>query len=73
MSARQVPVRGSFVVDTARDAIGEVMDHVEALIQLRPLQGGLEWDAKPAEVRPATFDEVLSAKVRIANSSRQAL
>ncbi|MEU6224035.1 hypothetical protein [Streptomyces sp. NPDC047042] len=34
---------------------------------LRPLGGGREWEAAPADVRPATPAEQLSAKVRAAN------
>ncbi|MDB1088107.1 hypothetical protein PJ985_11075 [Streptomyces sp. ACA25] len=38
-------------------------------LQLRPLRGGLEWDADPARVRPATTGERLSAAVAEANAA----
>ncbi|MEV5510645.1 hypothetical protein [Streptomyces orinoci] len=61
MSA-QKPRRGAYVIDTTRDTLGEVMDHIDGHIQLRPLNGGLEWDASSSELRPATAAEVRAAK-----------
>ncbi|MFI9721398.1 hypothetical protein ACIHFE_17395 [Streptomyces sp. NPDC052396] len=63
------PAKGSFVVDTARNRVGQVMDHLESRVQLRPVQGGLEWDARPEDVRPASSAEVLSAKVKAVNAA----
>ncbi|MEV5506285.1 hypothetical protein [Streptomyces orinoci] len=67
-----LPTTGSFVVDTSRNEIGQVMDYdpEQACLQLRPPRGGLEWDARPDDVRPATDKERLSAKVQAANSGR---
>ncbi|MEV8475179.1 hypothetical protein [Streptomyces sp. NPDC051173] len=62
------PEVGSFVVDTRRGAIGEVMGHEGPRLQLRPASGGREWEAEPDDVRPATEAEKLTAKVRAANS-----
>ena len=71
MSAQQKPPIGTHVVDTARNKIGRVMDHRGSRIQLRPLEGGREWDAEPAAVRHATPAEVLSAKVKVANAGER--
>ncbi|MFI0737338.1 hypothetical protein ACH4PU_04360 [Streptomyces sp. NPDC021100] len=62
------PVIGSYVADIERNEIGQVMASDRDLIQLRPVNGGLELDAKPNTVRPATLAEVLSAKVKAANN-----
>ncbi|MBZ4321099.1 hypothetical protein [Streptomyces huiliensis] len=62
------PAIGSYVADIERNKIGQVMAGDQDLIQLRPVDGGLEWDAKPNTVRPATLEEVLSAKVKAANN-----
>lgn len=58
---------GSQAVDTKRNEVGDVMGFEGGRIQLRPLRGGTEWDACPEHVRPATFHEVLSAKVKATN------
>ncbi|MEU6271761.1 hypothetical protein ABZ871_04955 [Streptomyces populi] len=59
---------GAIVHDTARDRVGRVMDHVGPYVQLRPLAGGLEWDADPGLLRPLTPAESLSARVAEANA-----
>lgn len=59
---------GTAVRDTACDRIGLVMDHQGPYLQLRPLGGGLEWDADPALVTPVTPAELLSARVAEANA-----
>lgn len=54
----------ALVVDTGHgDRIGYVKGHVGPYVQLRPPGGGLEWDADPEKVRPATDTEVLRARV----------
>jgi hypothetical protein len=54
----------TLAVDTARgDKIGYVMGHVGCYVQLRPPGGGVEWDAVPEKVRPATETEALRARV----------
>lgn len=67
-----VPSVGATVHDTVRDRVGRVMGHVGPYIQLRPLAGGIEWDADPNHLRPLTPAELLSALVAEANArSRQ--
>ncbi|WP_030779625.1 hypothetical protein [Streptomyces sp. NRRL S-920] len=55
---------GDLVIDTARQRLGRVMDHVGNRLQLRPPGGGREWDADPAYVRPAQEDEILRVSRR---------
>ncbi|MEV5510224.1 hypothetical protein [Streptomyces orinoci] len=57
-----LPKKGAFVVDTARGTVGQVMDHLDDHIQLRPSGGALEWDANPAAVRPVTATELKGAE-----------
>ncbi|WP_405915900.1 hypothetical protein [Streptomyces sp. NBC_00728] len=67
-----IPSVGATVHDTARDRVGRVMGHIGPYVQLRPLAGGIEWDADPNHLRPLTPAELLSARVAEANArSRQ--
>lgn len=43
---------GELVHDAQRDRIGVYMGQVGCYMQLRPVGGGLEWDARPADVHP---------------------
>lgn len=61
MSTR-LPIH-TLVVDTAHDKIGYVMGYVGSYVQIRPPGGGVEWDADPEKVRPATDTEALRARV----------
>ncbi|MEE1939662.1 hypothetical protein V1L54_09585 [Streptomyces sp. TRM 70361] len=67
-ATRDLPEIGTLVVDTGRDRIGVVMDHMDDLVQLRPPGGGREWDCRPSRIRPATRAETLSARVSAANA-----
>jgi hypothetical protein len=58
---------GTLALDTARDQVGEVRGHVGPYVQLRPEDGGLEWDARPENVRPLSAGESLAARVAAAN------
>lgn len=66
MEAREHGV-GTLVLDTARDEIGRVMGHMGPYVQLRPRDGGCEWDARPENVRPLSTAESLSDRVAEAN------
>ncbi|MFE3599048.1 hypothetical protein [Streptomyces sp. NPDC059142] len=59
---------GAVVRDEMPGRIGEVRGNVGPYLQLRPLGGGLEWDAEPERVRLATAGERLSAAVAVANA-----
>ncbi|MEU9570913.1 hypothetical protein AB0D62_13635 [Streptomyces massasporeus] len=62
----------SLAVDMARgDKIGYVMGHVGPYVQLRPPGGGMEWDADPERVRPATDTEALRARVTELNRAER--
>jgi hypothetical protein len=54
-------------VDTRNDQVGVVMGHEGPYVQLRPPQGGREWDVPPNQLREPTCAEELSAKVAVAN------
>ncbi|WRZ96337.1 hypothetical protein OHB54_13825 [Streptomyces sp. NBC_01007] len=62
------------MVDRARDRVGRVMGHEGPHLQIRPLGGGVEWDADPRHVRTLGQDESLRALVAEANArSRQSI
>lgn len=66
------PAVGDVVHDTARERVGRVIGRTGPYLQLRPLAGGLEWDAEPGSLRLLTDAELLSARVAEANArSRQ--
>ncbi|MGW1673699.1 hypothetical protein [Streptomyces sp. NPDC002324] len=58
--------------DTVRDAgsgrIGRVMGFVGPYVQLRPVGGGLEWDALLEGLGPVTRSEALSDSVARSNA-----
>jgi hypothetical protein len=62
------PDLGSLMVDKRTGKIGKVMGHEGPYVQLRPLQGGKEWDVPPDELRDADPSEALGAKVAMANA-----
>lgn len=43
--------RGDTVRDAGRDKVGQVMGFVGPYVQLRPVGGGIEWDARPELLR----------------------
>jgi hypothetical protein len=55
------PEIGSLAFDTKNDRVGVVMARQGDQIYLRPLGGGKEWSVHPAQMRPATPQERLSA------------
>lgn len=58
------PVRlGDTVKDTGNGRIGTVMGFVGPYVQMRPIGGGVEWDARPERLRPVTASEALSPGV----------
>jgi hypothetical protein len=62
------PRLGDVVEDTQRQKVGKVMGFVGPYVQLRPVGGGIEWDARPDRLRLVTLAEALSAGVAVANA-----
>ncbi|MFI1867448.1 hypothetical protein [Streptomyces jumonjinensis] len=60
---------GAVVRDAASKRVGRVMGHVGGRVQLRPLNGGREWDAFPEDLSPAAQSDVMSAAVAVANAN----
>ncbi|AYN40649.1 hypothetical protein D9753_19090 [Streptomyces dangxiongensis] len=58
---------GRLLYDPATDRVGEYRDRVGPYAMLRPVGGGVEWEADPATLRPATDRERLGASVRAVN------
>lgn len=62
------PEIGTIVRDSRKDKVGRVMGHVGGRVQLRPLAGGLEWDARLADLAPVPLFEALGPAVAAANA-----
>jgi hypothetical protein len=58
----------AIVKDTGSNKVGRVMGFVGPYVQLRPLGGGREWDARPEHLEPAGTAEALSAGISEANA-----
>ncbi|QNP71963.1 hypothetical protein IAG44_22800 [Streptomyces roseirectus] len=58
---------GTYVLDTRSNRIGEVMDHLNGHLQLRPIGGGLEWDCHPTDTQLPTPEALLRERVRSRN------
>ncbi|MGW1072654.1 hypothetical protein [Streptomyces sp. NPDC002537] len=69
MSATPKIAIGSYVVDEARKTVAQVAGHEGPNYQLCRPQGGVEWEAKPEDVRPAALREELRAKLQAANDA----
>ncbi|MFC7817809.1 hypothetical protein ACFUTR_24580 [Streptomyces sp. NPDC057367] len=63
------PGIGALAKDTASGRIGVVMGEVGARVQIRPMGGGIEWDAMPDNVVAPTAREELSARHAIRNGN----
>lgn len=60
---------GSVARDTRREnLVGRVMAHDGARYQLRPLNGGVEWEAPAEDLVPAEQSDAMSAEVARANA-----
>ncbi|MFE0425333.1 hypothetical protein [Streptomyces sp. NPDC058953] len=70
-----IPAVDDVVLDSATHKVGRVMDRMSRLVQLRPLGGGLEWDAAAADLTPVEPADLLRRAVSEANaaSRREAL
>ncbi|MFJ1800372.1 hypothetical protein [Streptomyces sp. NPDC088180] len=64
-----LPALGTLVVDTGRgDRVGEFRGVAGARWSLRPVGGGIEWEAEPRRVRPALLMEQLRARTARLNA-----
>lgn len=62
------PRVGGIMKDTTTNRVGKVMGFIGPYVQLRPLGGGMEWDARPEQLVSTSPAEALSAGVAEANS-----
>lgn len=65
---REEPPVGTTVTDSLQGAVGRVMGHVGGRVQLRPLEGGREWDAETMNLEYVPLSKALSPAVSEANS-----
>jgi hypothetical protein len=61
------PERGDTVRSTRTGQIGTVMDFMQGKWFVRPLGGGREFSVHPDDLAPADQEEILRAKVALAN------
>ncbi|MDH6700185.1 hypothetical protein ACIQJX_19065 [Streptomyces griseoviridis] len=59
---------GTLLYDPATQKVGEYQDTLGRHAMLRPVGGGIEWEADPATLRPPTQDERLRSGVKAANA-----
>ncbi|MFJ2898069.1 hypothetical protein ACIO87_24650 [Streptomyces sp. NPDC087218] len=65
----QVPLTGTLLVDTGhRNRVGEFRGVSGPYWSLRPVCGGTEWEAEPANVRPPEPMERLRAEIARCNA-----
>jgi hypothetical protein len=62
------PDVGTTARDTRNDKVGRVMGHVGGRVQLRPVQGGREWDVLPDDVEPVELSDALSGALAEINA-----
>ncbi|MER8047385.1 hypothetical protein [Streptomyces sp. NPDC094032] len=69
-----VPEVGDLVRDTATGRVGFYVDSVSGVFLIRPVNGGHEWEAEPADVQLATPMRELRARAAEINArSRRSL
>ncbi|WP_406401502.1 hypothetical protein OH805_20770 [Streptomyces sp. NBC_00879] len=61
------PGIGELGRDTASGRVGVVMGEIGGRVQMRPVQGGIEWDAMPDNVVALRAREELSARLAVKN------
>ncbi|MEU9208659.1 hypothetical protein AB0D27_12070 [Streptomyces sp. NPDC048415] len=65
------PGIGELAKDSVRGRIGVVMGEIGGRVQMRPLRGGIEWDAMPDRVVALSAREELSARLTEKNGNSQ--
>ncbi|MCW7989914.1 hypothetical protein XF35_32855 [Streptomyces platensis subsp. clarensis] len=68
MSDKKAPAVGTLTLDTRSGRVGRVMDVMWSHVQLRPPQGGIEWDAHPEDLRALGSCDDLSSRVAELNA-----
>ena len=63
------PGIGELAKDIASGRIGVVMGELGGRVQIRPMGGGVEWDAMPANVEALSAREELSARLAVRNGN----
>ncbi|MFI9581946.1 hypothetical protein ACIHCQ_08890 [Streptomyces sp. NPDC052236] len=63
-----VPAVGETARDASTGRVGRVMGHEGPRYQLRPLNGGKEWEAEPEHLVPVPLSDALRPAVAEANS-----
>ncbi|MFI9582379.1 hypothetical protein ACIHCQ_11135 [Streptomyces sp. NPDC052236] len=63
-----VPAVGETARDSITGRVGRVMGHEGPYYQLRPLNGGKEWDAKAEHLVPVSLSDALRPAVAEVNS-----
>jgi hypothetical protein len=62
------PHPGDIVEDTLTRRVGRVMGFEGSYVQLRPVGGGLEWDARLENLQPVTGADALSSAISVVNA-----
>ncbi|MBT2387905.1 hypothetical protein J7E87_00340 [Streptomyces sp. ISL-1] len=63
------PGVGELAKDTASGRVGVVMGEIGGRVQMRPMQGGIEWDAMPDKVVALSAREELSERLAVKNNN----
>ncbi|MGW6459446.1 hypothetical protein ACWF94_26555 [Streptomyces sp. NPDC055078] len=65
---RYRPETGDVVKDASHERVGRVMGHVGPVYQLRPLNGGREWEAPASALSPAVQSDAMSPALAEVNA-----
>ncbi|MEV0011077.1 hypothetical protein AB0M10_29025 [Streptomyces sp. NPDC051840] len=63
------PGIGELAKDCRNGRIGLVMGEIGGRVQMRPVNGGVEWDAMPGDVTAPRAREELSARLAVKNNN----
>lgn len=63
------PGIGELAKDSGKGRIGFVMDGIGGRVQMRPIHGGVEWDAMPEQLVALSTREELSVRRTMKNSN----
>ncbi|MCX4532536.1 hypothetical protein OHA79_31515 [Streptomyces sp. NBC_00841] len=62
------PRFGAVVRDTKTDCFGVVMGTIGGCIQLRPISGGLSWEAEPDDIEALSLRKELTVRLAALNA-----